>query len=183
MDSVVHSQLQLTRRLVLRASALLHTPTTTIHLMRPYEGWTGSASTHAEVGWLGMAYVKCDKITYEAPSLLGCMRSYMNEAVPHGSANSRSQIHTGLPKPTRPSLPLACSRAQVDSGKVISAATSVNINNSEKTTSTKANDVYHFSPLPRQCVLYSQAARGVASGWHQYHISYSYHVFIIQMEY
>ncbi|KAG1852348.1 hypothetical protein C8R48DRAFT_676193 [Suillus tomentosus] len=65
-------------------------------------------------------------------------------------------------------------QAQVDSGKVISAATSVNINNIVKTTSTKANDVYHFSPLPRH-----QAARGVASGWHQYHISYSYHVFII----
>ncbi|KAG2106668.1 uncharacterized protein F5147DRAFT_653894 [Suillus discolor] len=42
-------------------------------------------------------------------------------------------------------------QAQVESGKVISAATSVNINNSEKTTLTKANNVYHFSPLPRQC--------------------------------
>ncbi|KAG1867139.1 hypothetical protein C8R48DRAFT_672012 [Suillus tomentosus] len=47
-------------------------------------------------------------------------------------------------------------QAQVDSGKVISAATSVNINNSEKTTSTKANNVYHFSPLPRH-----QAAIGL----------------------
>ncbi|KAG1834166.1 hypothetical protein EV424DRAFT_1341464 [Suillus variegatus] len=61
-------------------------------------------------------------------------------------------------------------QAQVESGKDISAATSVNINNSEKTTLTKANDVYHFSPLPRQCVraynyvAYSQAVRGVASG-------------------
>ncbi|KAG1813779.1 hypothetical protein EV424DRAFT_1415543 [Suillus variegatus] len=41
---------------------------------------------------------------------------------------------------------LAFSRAQVESGKVISAATSVNINNGEKTTLTEANDVYHFSP-------------------------------------
>ncbi|KAG1799899.1 uncharacterized protein HD556DRAFT_1345730 [Suillus plorans] len=41
---------------------------------------------------------------------------------------------------------LAFARAQVESGKVISAATSVNINNSEKTILTEANDVYHFSP-------------------------------------
>ncbi|KAG1794054.1 hypothetical protein EV424DRAFT_1353974 [Suillus variegatus] len=76
-------------------------------------------------------------------------------------------------------------QAQVESGKDISTATSVNINNSEKTTLTKANDVYHFSPLPRQCVraynyvAYSQAVRGVASGWHQHRISYSSHVFAI----
>ncbi|KAG2151227.1 uncharacterized protein EDB93DRAFT_1249423 [Suillus bovinus] len=41
---------------------------------------------------------------------------------------------------------LAFSRAQVEGGKVISAATSVNINNGEKTILTEANDVYHFSP-------------------------------------
>ncbi|KAG2088004.1 uncharacterized protein F5147DRAFT_658813 [Suillus discolor] len=38
----------------------------------------------------------------------------------------------------------AFSGAQVESGKVISAATSVNINNSKTTILT--NDVYHFSP-------------------------------------
>ncbi|KAG1813776.1 hypothetical protein EV424DRAFT_1415529 [Suillus variegatus] len=40
---------------------------------------------------------------------------------------------------------LAFSRAQVADGKVISAATSVNINNGEKTILTEANEVYHFS--------------------------------------
>ncbi|KAG1826568.1 hypothetical protein EV424DRAFT_1345530 [Suillus variegatus] len=44
-------------------------------------------------------------------------------------------------------------QAQVESGKVISAATSVNINNSKKTTLTEAKDVYHFSPLPGQCYI------------------------------
>ncbi|KAG2046457.1 hypothetical protein BDR06DRAFT_977469 [Suillus hirtellus] len=40
---------------------------------------------------------------------------------------------------------------------------------SEKTTLTKASGIYHFSPLPRQCVCaynyvaYSQAFRGVVS--------------------
>ncbi|KAG2149130.1 uncharacterized protein EDB93DRAFT_1250053 [Suillus bovinus] len=41
---------------------------------------------------------------------------------------------------------LAFSRAQVEAGKVISAATSVNININQKTTLTEANEVYHFSP-------------------------------------
>ncbi|KAG2128018.1 uncharacterized protein EDB93DRAFT_179915 [Suillus bovinus] len=41
---------------------------------------------------------------------------------------------------------LAFSRAQVDAGKVIGAATSVNININQKTMLTEANEVYHFSP-------------------------------------
>ncbi|KAG1792727.1 uncharacterized protein HD556DRAFT_1309025 [Suillus plorans] len=80
-----------------------------------------------------------------------------------GSANSGSRVHTGLPKLTQPSLPLACFRAQVESGKAISAATSININNSKKTTLTKANNVYHFSPLPRQCSGYQRCSERVAS--------------------
>ncbi|KAG1870503.1 hypothetical protein C8R48DRAFT_85395 [Suillus tomentosus] len=40
---------------------------------------------------------------------------------------------------------LAFARAQVENGQVVSAATSVNINNGEKTTLTEANDVYYFS--------------------------------------
>ncbi|KAG1879953.1 uncharacterized protein F5891DRAFT_991485 [Suillus fuscotomentosus] len=70
----------------------------------------------------------------------------------------KSGVHTGLPQHTRPSKMIdkintlesrLYSRAQVESGKVISAATSVNINNSEKTISTEANDVYHFSYIVR----------------------------------
>ncbi|KAG1846388.1 hypothetical protein DFJ58DRAFT_730516 [Suillus subalutaceus] len=41
---------------------------------------------------------------------------------------------------------LAFSKAQVVNGNVISAGTCVKINDSEKTTLTQANDVYHFSP-------------------------------------
>ncbi|KAG1791502.1 hypothetical protein EV424DRAFT_1649848 [Suillus variegatus] len=40
---------------------------------------------------------------------------------------------------------LAFARVQVESGKVINAVTSININNSEKTILTEANDVYYFS--------------------------------------
>ncbi|KAG1829841.1 hypothetical protein EV424DRAFT_1343995 [Suillus variegatus] len=39
----------------------------------------------------------------------------------------------------------AFSRVQEQSGKVVDAGTSININNGEKTILTEANDVYHFS--------------------------------------
>ncbi|KAG1836442.1 hypothetical protein DFJ58DRAFT_846954 [Suillus subalutaceus] len=41
---------------------------------------------------------------------------------------------------------LAFSKTQVVNGNVISTGTCVKINDSEKTTLTQANDVYHFSP-------------------------------------
>ncbi|KAG1785060.1 uncharacterized protein HD556DRAFT_1460877 [Suillus plorans] len=68
---------------------------------------------------------------------------------PNVSEEGKSECFENIAK-TRDLHQYQCE--QLSSTLTLLALTQAIMQNSEKTTLTKANDVYHFSPLPRQCV-------------------------------